>query len=365
MANLKHTLKTNLREVYARVLFHTGLHAVVDRLMPRRMTILFGHCVDQAECNGFLPADMKIRADNLDRVLGWFGKRYSLDSIAGGHDKLAAGSDGKSVVALSFDDGYRDNRTALLPILQRHGASATIFLESRPLDEGVVNWSHKYHWVIAQPAAGDAPTEMFVRRYLTLSEDEAALEGLRRALEEDAGEDRLRYQAKRVMKYEADPVDRDRVIDQIFAGAGGDQAALCASLYMSWDDARALAAAGIELGGHTVNHVILSRLDREGARAEIDGCRASLARELGGGGTRTFAYPFGRRWDYNDETSAVTREVGFDLAVNTHAGTNGPGTDRMQLRRLPVDDTTPMHLLVAEACGGFDLLRRFGVDLSE
>lgn len=365
MAPLKHTLKTGLRDLYARLLYHTGLHAVVDRLMPRRMTILFGHCVDDPECNGFLPSDMKIRAANLERVLSWFGRRYALTSIAGGFDHLRAPAAERSAVALSFDDGYRDNRTALLPILARHGASATIFLESRPLDEGVVNWSHKYHWVIARPDAGDVPTELFVRRYLALSEDEAALEGLRRALDEGAGEDRLRYQAKRVLKYDADPTDRDRVVDAIFAESGGDEAALCAALYMTWDDARALSAAGIELGGHTVNHVILSRLDRDGARAEIEGCRASLERELGPQHARTFAYPFGRRWDYSDETREVTREAGFELAVNTHAGTNGPDSDRLQLRRLPVDDTTPMHLLVAEACGGFELLRRFGIDLSE
>ena len=105
--------------------------------------------------------------------------------------------------------------------------------------------------------------------------------------------------------------------------------------------------------------------DREQAGAEIDGCRASIERELGAEHTRTFAYPFGRRWDYTDETLGVTREAGFELGVNTHAGTNGPDADRLQLKRLPVDDTTPMHLLVAETCGGFDLLRRVGLDLSE
>ena len=42
MSSLKHQLKGTLREVYARVLYHTGLHALVDRLQPRRMTILFG-----------------------------------------------------------------------------------------------------------------------------------------------------------------------------------------------------------------------------------------------------------------------------------------------------------------------------------
>ena len=62
MKVLKHKLKNLVREVYARLLFHTGLHALVDRLMPRRLTILCGHCVEPRrgfEGSAHLPADMK------------------------------------------------------------------------------------------------------------------------------------------------------------------------------------------------------------------------------------------------------------------------------------------------------------------
>ncbi|MEO0650858.1 MAG: hypothetical protein AAFZ65_09275, partial [Planctomycetota bacterium] len=88
MALNKHQLKQHLRGLYARALYHTGLHALVDRLMPRRMTILFGHCVDEPACNGFLPADMKIRESNLERVIRWFGKRYEVTSIRAGAERL-------------------------------------------------------------------------------------------------------------------------------------------------------------------------------------------------------------------------------------------------------------------------------------
>ncbi|HKX46562.1 MAG TPA: polysaccharide deacetylase family protein, partial [Planctomycetota bacterium] len=165
--------------------------------------------------------------------------------------------------------------------------------------------------------------------------------------------------------YDADPADRDRVCAALFCEVGGDEARLAAELYLSWDDARALQRAGFELGGHTRNHVILSRLGAADARAEVEGCRADIERELGKGTATTFAYPFGRRWDYTDETRAIVREAGFPVAVNTHAGVVGARTDPTQLERVPVDDTTPVHLLVAEACGGFELLRKLGVDLSE
>ena len=353
---MKHKIKLLLRELYARVLFHTGLHALVNRLMPRRLTVLFGHCVAQPDCNGFLPGDMKISDAKLGRIVDWFAQRYDFRPLSEAFDGVANGG-ARSAVALTMDDGYRDNATALLPLLRERGLAATIFLESRPLDERRVNWSHKYFWLLSR---GMEPAEL-ARQLMLESEDPAIQEELRRLLEEGRADV---YQVKRILKYEAEPGARDRALDAVFAAHGGDERALCESLYMSRDDARSLRRAGFELGGHTVHHEILSGLDREGAEAEIRGCRDALERELEAP-PRSFAYPFGRRWDYKPETCELVREAGFALAVNTHAGTNDGRTDVFQLRRIPIDEGAQLHLLATEACGGFDLLRRVGLDLSE
>jgi peptidoglycan/xylan/chitin deacetylase (PgdA/CDA1 family) len=355
---LKHRLKMGLREAYARLLFHTGLHALVNRALERRMTILFGHCIEDDAVNGFLPRDMTMREETLRRVVGWFQKRgYRVTGVAAGFDTLK-GTGKESIVALSLDDGYLDNRTRLLPVLRELDASATIFLESEPLDQRDVNWTHKYHWVIR-----DGCVDGWTRRYMARTQDAATAEKLRTALEGPA--EGLAYQVKRVLKYEAIPVDRDAVCQALFEESGGDLAELCRSLYMDWDDARALRDGGVELGGHTISHPILSRLDRDGAAHEIGGGREALVRELGAEVPRVFAYPFGRAWDYDQTSIHAARDAGFELAVNTHAGVNKADSDPFQLKRLPVDDSTPMHLLVAEACGGFELLRKFGLDLSE
>jgi peptidoglycan/xylan/chitin deacetylase (PgdA/CDA1 family) len=304
--------------------------------------------------NGFLPPDMKIAAARLEALLGWFAGRYEMVTVGEGVERLRAGGR-RSLVALTMDDGYRDNRTGLLPILARTGARATVFLETRPLDRGQVNWSHKLFWLLDR----GEPIQALAERYRELSGDEATRAALARAAA--AAGDAV-YQVKRLLKYDADPDDRERVVDELFRARGGDEAALCRTLYLGWDDARALRDAGVELGGHTVHHHVLATLPPARQAEEIAGCAAAMQGALG---TRpaVFAYPFGRRWDYDAASVAAARAAGFTAAVNTHAGTNAAGG--FELRRLPIDDGAELPLLVAEACGGFDLLRRLGLDLSE
>lgn len=345
----KHRIKRGVREAYARFLFHSGLWHLVDACMSKRLTILAGHCVS-GESNACLPGDMKIRPADLERILRVLGRRFELVSVGAGVRALDGGP-ARSMVALSMDDGYKDNRTLLLPLLKKLSCSATVYLESAPLDERTVNWTHKFFHALDR--LGPA---RFVERFCALSSDAAAKASLEKQ--------RSAYHLKRVLKYEAEPVERTRVVDALFCECGGDERALCDTLYMNWDDVRELDAAGVELGAHTVHHEILSRLDAQGCEREIMGSRQALERGLGHP-VPSFAYPFGRRWDYHQPALAAAAAAGFASATNTHAGVNTPSTPRMELRRIMIDENARLHLIVAEACGGFELLRRVGLDLSE
>jgi len=350
---MKHRLKMGARELWARLLYHTGLFRLVSRLVPRRLTILTSHCVT-APSNEFLPPDMKIDGDHLGGLLRRLGRHFDWVTVGEGWRRLQA-QEGRSMLALTMDDGYRDNLDALLPILQREGATATVYLESRPLDGQSLNWTHMYFWLLARIEHAE-----LVRRYAASSADPRAVARLE---EELAKGDALTYRLKKVLKYEADQADCERTLRDLLEAEGGDVAELCRGLYLSWEDASRLAEAGVELGGHTVHHYVLSGLDREGQAEEVAAGKRALEERLGP--MVSFAYPFGRRWDWNDDSRDAVRGAGFATATTTHAGTNTRGSDPTRLARWMIDEHTPEHLLVCEASGGFELLRRLGVDLSE
>ena len=84
---------------------------------------------------------------------------------------------------------------------------------------------------------------------------------------------------------------------------------------MTPDEVRALHAAGVEIGGHTVNHPDLTSLSFDDARREIsDGC-AQLA-DLIGAPVDTFAYPFGFA---NEETIRAAGAAGVRAACRVAA----------------------------------------------
>ena len=353
---MKHLLKSWLRKFYAYTLFYTGAHAIVNRMMPRRLTILCGHCVDAAHLNGDLPSDMRTSPHKLRRMLGWFSKRYQMCTLSEGFDSIRDGSEGPSLLALTMDDGYRDNAEVMPALLEETGARATVFLESRALDERRLNWSHKYFWLLSKLGDREAGEAL-----LAAATNDELKAKLGTALENDS---RASYHVKRVLKYDTSPEVRDPAIDALFEAEGGDERALCERVYMDWTGAKDLLSAGVELGGHTVEHPVLATLNAEQQLSEVKRGREVVERGIGSS-LRVFAYPFGRRWDYDDNSVEAVRKAGFEAAVTTHAGTNDANSDPFRLARLTFDEDTSLPLLVTEACGGFDLARRFGLDLSQ
>ena len=68
------------------------------------------------------------------------------------------------------------------------------------------------------------------------------------------------------------------------------------------DEVRGLAAAGFEIGGHTVSHPVLTEIGQHSLRQEVVDCKAELEAILGSE-LASFAYPKGK---FN---AAVVREV--------------------------------------------------------
>ena len=345
MPALKHRLKTALTGAWARLACHTPLGRIVDARTERRLLILYGHCVEDPDLNGELHADMKIGAAQLGGILKALGARFDLVTISEGMNRLRSGERGRSMVALSMDDGYRDNLLRLVPILETTGAKATIFLEAGAVANRRLPWLHAFGWLDAELG-----TELLAKKLAVV------LPETRNALLECRNSNRL----KRILKYDAERGARDRGLADLLDEHGGDARGMVDRLYLSVEEAQRLAAFGsIEIGGHTVDHPVLSRLSKAEQQAQISGGAKGIRLALGVEATgAVLAFPYGRAWDYDDASKEAAKEAGYTYAVTTHDGVNRRGTDPFALKRVPIHGDTRLHHLVAEATGCLDLFRR-------
>jgi peptidoglycan/xylan/chitin deacetylase (PgdA/CDA1 family) len=113
---------------------------------------------------------------------------------------------------------------------------------------------------------------------------------------------------------------------------------------------RELAAAGVEVGGHTVTHPDLTAVDAATCRREVrDGKRELEA--LAGRPVTSFAYPFFR---FDDVARAAVRDAGYASAV-TGLGRGSP-SDPMLLPRALVGGKDGTASFVARIGGVYDPL---------
>jgi peptidoglycan/xylan/chitin deacetylase (PgdA/CDA1 family) len=92
-----------------------------------------------------------------------------------------------------------------------------------------------------------------------------------------------------------------------WAGTGFEAELDC----MSWDDLRALAAAGWEIGSHSQTHPPLTGLGDAELEAELSGSRAICEEALQGPCT-SLAYPFGA---HDRRVAAAAEAAGYKAAV--------------------------------------------------
>jgi peptidoglycan/xylan/chitin deacetylase (PgdA/CDA1 family) len=79
---------------------------------------------------------------------------------------------------------------------------------------------------------------------------------------------------------------------------------------MTWDELRALAAEGVEIGSHTVSHPHLTRLADADLDRELRDSRARVEAELGRP-CRLLAYPFG---EHDERVQSAARSAGYEAA---------------------------------------------------
>ena len=273
--------------------------------------ILTFHRVND-EHDSFLPA---MRTSVFAARIAYIARHYRVLTVEDLVERARQGAVPRNALALTFDDGYRDNLSHAAPILAQHRLPATIFLATGYIGTPDMPWFDHVALAFKLSRRKDVTLPGFPPQRLATEGDR--LTALGRALA--------------WLKTLSDE-ERRRAVKELVADLRPHRTDGPKRLMLDWGEVDALRGLGFSVGAHTVTHPILSRVTPEHAREEIQGSKDAIERALGVT-VRAFAYPNGGPEDYSPTTVRLVRECGFRCAVSTRRGLNGPATPVFELRR--------------------------------
>jgi peptidoglycan/xylan/chitin deacetylase (PgdA/CDA1 family) len=267
-------------------------HRVLDKLDP------------------FLPDDPTI--EECEGLISIISKNFSTFTISKALELQAVGQLPKLSVCISFDDGYADNYTNALPILDKYNVPATFFIATKGTQQGYL-WNDVLlnnirHTQFSELNITDSSwllntSENKVITYLSLI-------------------NQLKFMQNK---------KRDENLLNIVHQLGNIETQRC---MMNEEQVRNLHQLGHEIGGHTTTHSILGIQDHQVALTEIQTNQAELERILDSK-IKTFAFPNGCfPRDFDQYHINMMKKCGYKFACSTNDGGITSKSNRYTISRF-------------------------------
>ncbi len=321
------SVRETLKRVTKRVLVRSEVPRALGRLAPTSAVVLIYHSVHydpdafaHTIGTGIIHPALAF-AEQMDLLARHFSP-VTLDDV---HRFMAGhGSLPRRAVAVTFDDGFRDNCEIAAPILARQGIRASFYVTAGCLESGRAPWfcrlAYAFHaapdeswddpagggrWDLGDPAARSEARTAAMRHCARL-----------------AGERQQEWVASIERSLGVPPLPQ---MDHIMLQASHVQS---------------LRAAGHVIGSHTMTHPNIAHVSADDARRELRESKEALEACLGEP-VKHFSYPcpiLTPHW--TAQTRAITQELGYETAVTCERERARAGRDPLLIPRL----AAPMEL---------------------
>jgi peptidoglycan/xylan/chitin deacetylase (PgdA/CDA1 family) len=246
------------------------------------------HGVCDAPSDALGPWKYTVSPSDFEEQIERLSDRYTVVSLNEAMDEVDGSED---LAVVTFDDGYRNNLTNAVPILERYGVPATVYVST-----AFVNGEIPYEYVVADALLEKDSID------ITLAGNE-----IREKLETPASRLRVFEKVKEVAK--TSPEVRKEVSRKL--SRDGTQVSM-----LDPDEIRELDTHPLTtVGAHGHQHLPLASVSESVVEQEIRECTAVLE-DILGHGVSHFSYPYGS----NDAgVRKRVREEGYKTAVTTEA----------------------------------------------
>jgi peptidoglycan/xylan/chitin deacetylase (PgdA/CDA1 family) len=256
----------------------------------------------------------------FERQLAFLTRHYTIVPLQDIVDRLRRGlAPYNRAVALTFDDGFRDNYTRAFPLLRRYQAPATFYLTTGCIDNQQLFWVAHLRYMLTLSRVHELRTtvEPFTFDFTQPKGREEAFRALVVRMKNIPTPKRLALLSELTEKLAVDDTPLRTIM-------------------MSWEEVREMHGQGMSFGAHTVTHPNLPNTSLDEAEREIRESKTTIEAQL-----RTpvldFSYPNGRGSSHlTNQVKDIVCRAGFYSAVTSVPGGVELGHDPFALKRVGV-----------------------------
>lgn len=317
------------KELLAKTLDCTGLNKIArSASLWNGLIVLNYHRVGDATDSLFDHALWSASAESFEQQVRFLSLNFDLMQIRD-LDDLWNRKKGRHVL-ITFDDGYRDNYEWAFPILKAYNSPATFFLTTGFLDERTVAWWDEISWMVRSARQPWIPENNWTNAALSLKVEniDQSIKTLLKVYKQLSGENTETF-----LNFLAESTKVGRCPSEL-----ADQT------WMDWEMVREMHEAGMDFGGHTVNHPILANQSAAQQRFEIEECKQRIEAEIQTS-ISAFSYPVGGKDCFNQTTRDCLKQAGFRWGFSYYGGyshLNKP--DPWDIPRIAVESEDPASL---------------------
>jgi peptidoglycan/xylan/chitin deacetylase (PgdA/CDA1 family) len=307
-------LRPWVRDLGASVLQYTTL-LDPGRWARDKLSIVTFHRVLPAEQLRSYPIpNIAVTPEELDWLLDLFIKHYTPGTLAEMATRFTLGDrPAKPLLAVTFDDGQRDNHTHARPVLAAHAVHASFFVVGDATEHNQTLWHDRVAYAMAALWSQDRGRAGALLSQL----------GLGLGNEVDDPPNAAVARAKLMT-----PGERERFVAELETSVSGPVRPAWDGM-MTWHELQELHAEGHEIGSHSRSHAILPLVSDAQLHDEVAGSRVQLRQRLGFE-IESFCYPNG---DCDPRVVAAVERAGYRHAVTTRYGINAAGSSPYLWRR--------------------------------
>lgn len=256
----------------------------------------------------------------FDRQMKWVKRFFNVMPLHQAVNAMFEERLPERALAITFDDGYKDNYTNALPVLEHHGLVATIFVATGFLNGGVM-WND----AVIESIRSTGEKFLDLRAY-GLDCYDISGKTFHQVLHVLKNVKYMPYQQRMMLVSE---------LPNILS------VELPKGLMMDDKDIVDMSRRGVTMGAHTHTHPILANVDDSMAWQEIAASK-SYIEKITDRKVDLFAYPNGKpEKDYTQAHVGMIEKMGFSAAVSTRMGVATKSDARFELPRFTPWDRSP------------------------